>query len=158
MIRARGFTLLEVLFAVTISALLLTAAWQWLSSAIAAGQRARERLDLLEEAWSIARLMQDDAAGIPTDIGGALVKEDQFHCVTSAVVPGQADSGWRTILWRWSATDGLVRQDGDRARVISRRLRCRWRSGDGAPPWAWIELTPTLAVGAGTWVFPLDAP
>ncbi len=136
-----GFTLLEVVLATALTAMLATAGWTWARGVVRAGDALQHRLAELDEAAAVARIMADDCRGAAPRGGMAL--RDEGLCIrTLAEIPGQSAAGWREIVWQWSPTVGLMRRDKDSVRIVSRGLRCVWRTDDLAPPHWWVEILP----------------
>lgn len=173
--RNHGFTLLEVLFAAALTALLATAGWAWIRGTVRAGTRMQQHLDLLVEATAVVRLMNDDLRGAQTSGGPALIADRGFRCRTLAIVPQQPGPGWRDVTWDCSPSGVLVRHDGETMRTISTSLHCTWRVDEHAPPRWWVTMTPGTATVSelasasqaskpvatpvvASWVFALAAP
>lgn len=163
--RIRGFTLLEVLLATALTALLAIAGWSWIRGAVQSGNRAQQRADHVAEALSIVRLMADDLRGVQIP-SGARLDEHGFHCRTLATVPGQPDVGWRDITWKFQPSGQLVRRDGEVERIISIRFRCVFHADDHDPVLWWVHMTPVSSLSveaqgyseAPAWIFFLGSP
>jgi prepilin-type N-terminal cleavage/methylation domain-containing protein len=159
----RGFTLLEILVAITITALLMIAAWTWLVALIRSGQAQDFHQSLVEEAIVVARIMAEDAdlADWHGTVVPAEVKEPRMRFQTLCRPTIRESRGWETVTWTWSETTGITRTSGDGPpRLISRRLRCRWYLTSKPIPHAWVAVRPanqsTNALES-EWIFPLDA-
>lgn len=155
---ARGFTLIEVLASVALTTLLAVAAWSWLAASARSGERLRRELASQEEATALARLLQDDLAGVPP--GWPPHREGEHSLVfrTLATVPGQAASGLREVRWTWTAAEGIVRSDGDRRQVLTERLGFQVLRDEDPPQRWWLRVaTADRMTQAGSgWAFPLE--
>ena len=144
-----AFTLLEVLLAAALTAMVVIAGWTWLRGITYAGEHVQVHLDQRAEALALVRLMQDDLHGAlgatAGPMGAALTGSNGFRCRTLAMVPGQPGSGWRDIMWQWTSSTGIVRRDGARTWTLSRNLQCTWSTDSEAPPRWWVDIAPVHA-------------
>ena len=143
-----GFTLLEVLLAAALTAMVVIAGWTWLRGVTHAGKRLQVHLDQRAEALSLVRLMHDDLHGAlgpaAGPVGAGLTSAFGFRCRTLAVVPGQPGLGWRDITWAWTPTSGIERRDGTQTWTLSRNLQCTWWTDSEVPQRWWVGIAPVL--------------
>lgn len=129
--RVRGFTLIEVLLAVSLLTMLASAAISWAVAQRRSGALVEERLERLEQALACRRLIDDDL--IQATDPGALIRPAEdgvLHVVTLNRVPGEA-AGSHQVEWRYAADQhGLLRVsqggEGERTRLALPRLRQAW--------------------------------
>jgi len=128
----RGFTILELLLAMTLLAIVSAVAFSWLVSEERSSHAAQRELEALDTAFASIRLLNDDLIEAVPDGSGrrvTLVDADTLTLLTLDHLPGEAP-GFHHVTWHIDrAGDRLMRQMTDRvagvvppARIISRRL------------------------------------
>ncbi len=156
--RRSGFTLLEVLLALAITAMLTVAATQWLGAVYRTAAVATSRFGAVEAAVVAARLMDDDLRGaLPDREGTSLSLTGGVLTVwTLTGVPGD-ESGRKQVSWRFDrANRQLLRVvAGGRSHVVTGRLaNATWTMNAGQHPL--LVVTPTE--GAQAMTIPLWLP
>jgi len=179
----RGFTLLEIMIALTIFAVISTLAWQILDGAMRtsnATDRNAAKLNQIQRAWS---LLERDffqlQARAPRNDGGVFVQQDNaLELTTLNGMSGQVQLErvrWRVDdhrLWRdvWPAIDSPAGVKPEEVPIVAEVKSAEWRFYSGSWQKRWsesdhqpdgVELTLTMENGeTWRWVFttPGDMP
>jgi type II secretion system protein J len=99
----RGFTLLEVLVACALLAVVSTMAFSWISSQSRASHNAKARLDALAAAETAMRLIQEDlsfAVVADATTRFVLMDEHTIRMTTLSRLPGEGP-GFHRVIWQW---------------------------------------------------------
>lgn len=179
----RGFTLLEIMIALTIFAVISTLAWQILDGAMRtsnATDRNAAKLNQIQRAWS---LLERDffqlQARAPRNDGGVFVQQDNaLELTTLNGMSGQVQLErvrWRVDdhrLWRdvWPTIDSPADVKPEEVPIVAEVKSAQWRFYHGSWQKRWsesdhqpdgVELTLTMENGeTWRWVFttPGDMP
>ncbi|MCV3309592.1 type II secretion system minor pseudopilin GspJ, partial [Leclercia adecarboxylata] len=168
----RGFTLLEIMIALTIFAVISTLAWQILDGAMRtsnATDRNAAKLNQIQRAWS---LLERDffqlQARAPRNDGGVFVQQDNaLELTTLNGMSGQVQLErvrWRVDdhrLWRdvWPTIDSPAGVKPEEVPIVAEVKSAEWRFYSGSWQKRWsesdhqpdgVELTLTMENGE-TW-------
>jgi len=174
--RQQGFTLLEIMIALTIFAVISTLAWQILDGAMrtsSATDASAAKLNQLQRAWSLLErdFFQLQARAPRNGTGAFRLKNNVLEMTTLNGVSGQLQLErvrWRLEggrLWRdvWPTLDGPANSKPDEVPIVHEVKAVQWRFWQGGWQNAWsdsdaqpdgVELTLTMENGdRWRWVF-----
>ncbi len=174
--RQQGFTLLEIMIALTIFAVISTLAWQILDGAMrtsSATDASAAKLNQLQRAWSLLERDFFQLQGrAPRNAAGVFrLKNNALEMTTLNGVSGQLQLErvrWRLEgghLWRdvWPTLDGPANSKPDEVPIVNEVKAVQWRFWQAGWQNAWsdsdaqpdgVELTLTMENGdRWRWVF-----
>jgi len=174
--RQQGFTLLEIMIALTIFAVISTLAWQILDGAMrtsSATDASAAKLNQLQRAWNLLErdFFQLQGRAPRNGTGVFRLKNNALEMTTLNGVSGQVQLErvrWRLEggrLWRdvWPTFDGPANAKPDEVPIVNEVKAVQWRFWQGGWQNAWrdsdtqpdgVELTLTMESGdRWRWVF-----
>lgn len=153
MTRRAGMTLIEVLAAVVMMAILTVLVLDWLLHARRGLAQGEVRSLAFRDAVAIARALREDLAqaGVPGAAGYRLAGSAGLD----VLVPPSPARTPVPIRWRWAAEAGVTRQSDGQPIPISQHCRLRLHE-EGQPPVLLVDLAPADHA-AITWTFVLSS-
>ncbi|MBA3845997.1 MAG: prepilin-type N-terminal cleavage/methylation domain-containing protein [Planctomycetes bacterium] len=116
----RGMTLLEVVLATALMAVVVAAASGWIAGQARAGRVAQKRLEGVQALAACVRAIDDDLVGAIGLAPWSVDETDGLRLETLHCAPGDP-AGIHGVHWRF-ADGALVRDSGGAIRIASQRL------------------------------------